>query len=149
MLLVSVGCRVKGLSLFSGCLSHTFYLRNLQQNGRRKIYTAKARHFKLGNEGIASNEVPFVHYALQKLMTLIRAQNRKIGNDTRSASTPGRQLRPGQADPRPPARKLQITWRLPLPRLLGKTETWTSSRAHGAQWKTTVRRRRGEWEGVG
>ena len=43
-----------------------FYLRNLQQNGRRENLQGKPRHPKLGAESIAPNEVPFVHYALQK-----------------------------------------------------------------------------------
>jgi hypothetical protein len=52
---------------FSECtFSHFLFKEFITEWQAQKSTQRKPRHPKLGAEGIAPNEVPFVHYALQK-----------------------------------------------------------------------------------
>ncbi len=72
----------RALSFFGMSFSYFLFKEFITEWQAQKSTQRKPRHPKLGAEGIASNEVLFVHYALQKLMTLIRARKIKIGSDT-------------------------------------------------------------------
>ncbi len=58
--------------------SLTFYLRNLQQNSRRKIYTAKAPTPYIGRRRYRTQRSAICALCFAE-MTLVRARKRKIG----------------------------------------------------------------------